>query len=184
MIINILGLDPSFRNWGCASGKYDTELERIIDIDEFVLIQTESMDKKTVRRNSDDLRCANEIFKQLVPVVNKANIVFCELPVGSQSSRAQTSYGICLGILGAIQKPMVQLTPIDIKKYVGGTKTTSKEQIIKWAHNKHPHANWLRNRSGELLNKNEHLADAIASIHAGIETDQFKQLINMFKCIG
>lgn len=182
MIINILGLDPSLRNFGCASGQYDTD-SKTININNFTLIQTENGDKKTVRQNSNDLRCASEIFKKLKPLVDQAQIVFCELPVGSQSSRAQTSYGVCLGILGAIQKPLIQLTPLDIKLYVGNKKTTTKDEVISWAYKRHPNANWFLNKSGEPINKNEHLADATASIYAGLETDQFRQLIDMFELV-
>jgi hypothetical protein len=52
--------------------------------------------------------------------------VFAELPVGSQSSRAQTSYGLCLGVLACIDKPIIQLTPNDIKMHIGGKKTPPK----------------------------------------------------------
>lgn len=43
---------------------------------------------------------------------------------------------------------------------------------------KHPKAPWLRRKqSGQdvLVNKNEHLADAVAAIHTGMQTDQFRR---------
>jgi hypothetical protein len=44
-----------------------------------------------------------------------------------------------------------------------------------------PNAPWLRAKGGkkQILNSNEHLADAVAIAHAGIKTDQFLQLMAM-----
>jgi hypothetical protein len=74
------------------------------------------------------------------------SLSFAELPVGSQSSRAQTSYGICLGVLACINKPLIQLTPTEIKQHVGGKKDTSKAEIIEWAVSQQPNAPWLKKK--------------------------------------
>lgn len=112
--------------------------------------------------------------------------MFCELPVGSQSSRAQTSYGVCIGVLACVDKPLIQVTPNEIKHYVGNKLTTSKEEIIQWAITKQPDAPWLRRKQAGkdvLVAKNEHLADAIASIYSGMQTDQFRQVRDVLKGI-
>ncbi|EBQ7137082.1 hypothetical protein AIY46_24595, partial [Salmonella enterica] len=78
-----------------------------------------------------------------------------------------------------VDKPLIQVTPNEIKHYVGNKLTTSKEEIIQWATQKQPNAPWLRRKqSGKevLVNKNEHLADAVASIYTGMQTDQFRQV--------
>lgn len=185
-VLKIVGLDPSMSNFGIAVGTVDLDTNTV-NIKRFELAETKAGgNKKTVRVNSDDLRRSSEIWKKAKPIVEDAHIVFCELPVGSQSSRAQTSYGICIGILACIEKPLIQLTPNEIKHYVGGRLSVSKEDIIDWAVGTHPDAPWLRHKvKGELklTSKNEHLADAVAAIHAGMETDQFKQLVSMMKAI-
>lgn len=51
---------------------------------------------------------------------------------------------------------------------------------------KHPKAPWLRRKqSGQdvLVNKNEHLADAVAAIHTGMQTDQFRQVRDVLKSL-
>ena len=184
--IPIIGLDPSMSNFGLSYGWYDLATDAIT-IDGFVLVETSKENKKTVRVNSDDLRRAGEIVKQIKPYIEKAALVFAELPVGSQSSRGQTNYGICLGILAAIEKPLIQVTPNDIKQLVGNKKTTSKQEVIDWVVERHPHAPWLTaKRKGEvvMLNKNEHLADSVAAIYAGLELDQFKQIATSLKAIN
>ncbi|UNH40953.1 hypothetical protein [Moellerella wisconsensis] len=179
-IIKVAGVDPSMSNFGIVFGEIDIETNKVISINRMELAQTSSGDtKKSVRVNSDDLRRASEIWKKAKPIIQQAQLVFCELPVGSQSSRAQTSYGICIGVLACIDKPLIQVTPIEIKQFVAGKKTTSKEEIIEWATSKHPEAPWItRKEKGEMkfANKNEHLADAVAAIYTGMETDQYRQI--------
>lgn len=182
-LIKVVGLDPSLSNFGISVGSLNIDTNDLV-IERFHLVETKSGDKKSIRVNSDDLRRASEIWKIVKPVVDEANLVFCELPVGSQSSRAQTSYGICIGVLACIQKPLIQMTPNEIKMFVGNRKDTTKEAIIQWAVEKQPNAPWLTKISkGQttLLGKNEHLADSVAAIYAGLETDQYKQAVSMMR---
>ena len=54
-------------------------------------------------------------------------------------------------------------------------------EMIDWAVQRHPEINWLTRTvhgTTELLNKNEHIADAVITIYAALKTDQFK-LINL-----
>ena len=182
-IIKFAGFDPSLRNFGVVTGSLNLDTSEITDV-KIQLIETQAGDKKTVRTNSDDLRRAGELWRGVKPIVDKVNIVFAELPVGSQSSRAQTSYGLCLGVLACIDKPIIQLTPNDIKMYVGGKKDTAKSVIIEWATRKHPDAGWfIKKVKGEvtMLNKNEHPADALAAVYAGLGTDQYSQAVAMMR---
>lgn len=185
-LIKIVGLDPSMSNFGIAAGTLDLDTNEV-KITRFELAETKAGGKKkTVRVNSDDLRRAGEIWAKAKPMIDEAHIVFAELPVGSQSSRAQTSYGICIGVLASIQKPLIQITPDEIKKYVGGKASVAKEDIIEWAIQEQPDAPWLRHKSkGEMVltGKNEHLADAVAAIYVGLDTDQFKQVVSVLKAI-
>ncbi|HFP9309390.1 TPA: hypothetical protein ACHOZC_003386 [Raoultella ornithinolytica] len=181
--IKFVSFDPALRNFGFVTGLLNIETLQVSEA-KVSLIETAASNKKSVRTNSDDLRRAQEIWKGIKPLVDSANIVFAELPVGSQSSRAQTSYGICIGILACTDKPIIQLTPNDIKQYIGGKKDTAKAEIIEWAVSKHPDAGWFTKKvKGEtsFVNKNEHPADALAAVYAGLETDQFKQAAEMMR---
>ncbi|PXB55648.1 hypothetical protein [Klebsiella pneumoniae] len=185
-VIKVVGVDPSMSNFGLAIGTLDLDTDKL-EIHGLELVETKAGGtKKTVRVNSDDLRRAKEIWRTARPIIEQAHMVFCELPVGSQSSRAQTSYGVCIGVLACVDKPLIQVTPNEIKHYVGNKLTTSKEEIIQWAVTKQPDAPWLRRKyAGKdvLVANNELLANAIASIYCRMQTDQFRQVRDVLKGI-
>lgn len=185
MKLPIVGLDPSMSNFGLAKGTYDLATGEV-EINELILTHTERGNSKQVRQNSDDLRRATEIVRASKDHIQNAAVVFAELPVGSQSSRGQTNYGVCLGILASIDKPLIQITPNQIKKFVGNKLTTSKQEVIDWATEKHPEAPWLKRKfKGEMVltSSNEHLADAVAAIHVGLQEDQFRQLVDSLRML-
>jgi Holliday junction resolvasome RuvABC endonuclease subunit len=113
-------------------------------------------------------------------------VVFAEVPVGSQSSRAMCSYGVCIGLLAglAARVPLIQVQPTEVKLAAVGTKTASKEEMIEWATGLYPQLPWFTTKRKGVTTfsaKNEHIADAIAAIYAGILTDEFKRMIAMWK---
>lgn len=177
--IQVVGIDPSLRNFGYANADLDIDTMKL-KIKGLVLVETQpGANKKTVRQNSDDIRSATEQSKGLRENTAGASIAFVEVPVGSQSARAMASYGICCGILGGITQPMIQLTPGEVKLAAVGDKNATKEQMIAWASTLYPDAPWLR-QGNRLIAKNEHLADAVASIHAGLLTADFQAVLRMF----
>jgi hypothetical protein len=79
------------------------------------------------------------------------------------------------------------VTPTEVKLAATGNKNASKQEMIDWAVEAHPEASWLRHkRKGvmELTAANEHLADALAAIYAGVLTDQFKQAMSIVTSIA
>lgn len=178
--LKVLGIDPALRNFGFAIATIDIDEDRIISVDDLVLTKTEDDAGKKVRRNSDDLRRARQLEAALwrLSDPNKVDIAFAEVPVGSQSARAMASYGICIGVLAACRCSMIEVTPTEVKLNAVGTKTATKNEMIDWAHRQFPDAPWLtRMQGGEkvLKNENEHLADAIGAINAGLQTEQWLQ---------
>lgn len=184
MKIAVVGIDPSLSNFGFAKASLDISTAEV-DIEDLFLSRPDKADKSTqkvVRKNSDDLRRAKALRHSLVEQTADRKLAFVECPVGSQSSRAMASYGICIGILASCSIPMIQVTPMEVKISTVGKKTASKAEMISWAMDKHPEAPWLlRSFKGKSIpmNSNEHLADAIAAIYAGIKTDQYHQLLGL-----
>lgn len=177
--INVVGVDPSLRNFGIVKAVLDVETMKIVSIKEMLLVESESNTKKqkTVRKNSDDLRRARLLHEGFVEACKDASFAFVEVPVGSQSARSMASYGICVGVLAACPVPLIQVTPAEVKLAMTGIKTATKEEMIEAAVAEFPGAPWLsRKLKGErvLLNDNEHLADAVGALKAGIKTDEFK----------
>jgi Holliday junction resolvasome RuvABC endonuclease subunit len=178
--IRVVGLDPSLRNWGVAYALLNIDT-LAIDVTAFRLVETKPNTKKQVRQNSADLECAQQLAVGQRLACVGASVAFCEVPVGSQSARAMASYGICVGVLGSCPIPLIQVTPTEVKLAAVGHREAAKEEMIEWGVNNYPDAPWIRDRNGKVLGKNEHLADAIAAIVAGIQTPEFRAVLGMLR---
>jgi len=181
--LRVVGCDPSLRNWGLAIGTYDMGTKKI-EIERLSLICPTLPKGKQVRQNSLDLESAVQHTQGTVAAAVGAHAIFVEVPVGSQTARAMASYGICVGVLGALRAGGIQffeVTPTEVKVATGNKKTASKTQMIEWAMRQHPEANWpTYKRCGEALLSEaqaEHMADAVATIYAGVNSNSFQQLL-------
>lgn len=181
-LATVLGIDPSLRNFGLVKAIIDLEKCVVVSIEKLRLVETESTNNKRVRKNSDDLERTRMIHKALHEELQGCVMTFVEVPVGSQSARAMMSYGACVGILASIQQPMVQLNPSEVKMAAVGDKNASKAEMIEWATAMYPNADWFPGqKKGTYGGKNEHLADAVAAIHAGLEHEDFKGYLAIMK---
>ena len=179
----VVGIDPSLRNWATVLGAYDLHT-KTLKILETQLTSTKKETNKRIRVNSSDLVTAEELYKSCLDLCSKAKVIFAEIPVGSQSARAMASYGVCIGVLGSLRGtgiPIQEVMPKEVKKAAVGSATATKKQMIDWAMSKHPEADWPKHGGKVTEGKAEHIADAIASIYAGIQTPVFKQLIHLHR---
>ncbi len=186
--LRVVGFDPSLRNWGIASGMYYPNEDGRLSIELLEVTQPVLPKGKQVRQNSLDLLAAAALAKAAFDSIITAAAVFVEVPVGSQSSRAMASYGICVGILGALRSggtPFFELSPEEVKKASVGIKTATKAQMIEWAVAKHPEANWptYKQHGEDVISeaKAEHMADAVATIYAGLSCQPFQQMLALIK---
>lgn len=166
-------MDPSLRNWGISTGTLDLETNQL-NVEQVSVIQPDPEKGKQVRKNSLDLAAAKQLSEEVMSAIKGAQAVFVEVPVGSQSARAMASYGICVGILGAIRAsgaPFFEVTPNEVKLASVGSKVASKDAMIQWATAQHPEASWPKAAS-----RAEHAADATAAIYAGIKTNEFQRV--------
>ena len=183
--LTLVGLDPSLRNWGIAIATYDLKTKQLT-IDDLSVTNPVLPTGKQVRQNSLDLEAALQLYTGAIVATKGAHAVFIEVPVGSQSARAMASYGICVGVLGALRAnavPFFEVTATEVKLAGPGIKTATKLEMINWAVAKHPEANWPRYKQGgkALISeaKAEHQADAVAAIYAGIRSNPFQQLLSI-----
>lgn len=175
-------MDPSLRNWGLASGTIDLTTSQV-EITRLALVQPKEETSKQVRKNSKDMEIAELLFSGVIASVKEADFVFVEVPVGSQSARAMASYGVCIGLLGAMRAsghPMIEVTPTEVKTVMTGNRNATKTDMIEAAYKKHPKANWPF-RNGVLVSKAEHMADAVGAIYAGLATPAFKHLLKLHR---
>lgn len=185
MKLHVCGLDPSLRNWGFSKGIYDTET-KTVNLYEVGVIQPNLPTGKQVRQNSLDLESAKQLCTGALDATKNAHAIFVEVPVGSQSARAMASYGICVGVLGALRAtgiPFFEVTPTEVKVAGPGYKNATKQEMIQWAMTKHPEANWpmFKQNGNSVVSaaKAEHMADATAAIHAGLSSNPFQQMMSL-----
>lgn len=181
MLLPVVGFDPSLNHWGIAEGKLDLTTGYLSNL---VLdtIEPEKKQGKQVRQNSVDIQRAEDLAAIVIPVAQRNKVVFVECPVGSQSAAAMKAYGIVVGVLGAIRAlgiPVIEVTALESKKIFTGDKNASKDRMIATAVGLYPEANFPIYRD-EIAKKAEHVADAIAAIHAGVQTPVFKNLMRLF----
>jgi hypothetical protein len=97
---------------------------------------------------------------------------------------------VAVGVLASCKLPLFEVMPLETKLGSVGSKTADKPEIIAWAAERYPQASWLRYEAdtrgkkphlrGDLHADNEHVADAIAIVHAGIRLPEFKQSLAFF----
>lgn len=185
--IRIAGLDGSKRNFGVAVMELDVDTLELSVVD-LVLIKTEKDKNKQVRKSSDNLKACQELAAGILSSTASCTAAFFEVPSGGQSADACMSFGMVIGLYGMIEPvlgiPTIEVSPSETKLAAVGTKTASKEEMIEWAMEKFPDAPWrTRKFKGEIVptNDNEHLADAVAIVYAGIKTPAFKTTIAMLR---
>jgi hypothetical protein len=195
--ILVAGLDPALANFGIARMHLDLDTLRL-SLERVRTISTEKLagKGKVVRQNSDDLRRARELHEAFHEELQGCKIAFGEIPSGAQHARSALGFGVALGVLASCPIPIIEVMPVETKLASAGSKTAEKGDIISWAAATYPQIGWrtyhkdvivkgkLKRKAGDLHEDNEHDADATAAVHAGIQTQQFKQLLALWKSAG
>ena len=181
-MIKVLGIDMAFSNVGLVLANVDlTDPDApVINVEDMCLVHTESLKKRPrgLSKASDDLRRARESLQAIHTKIASwgPQVVIAEVPFGSQSARAAWGLGIAVGILASLEG-LVEVSPREVKAATGEPHA-DKDYMIEWAMEKHPEAPWAwRKYKGTLISvssTNEHLADALAAIYAGLKTKDFK----------
>lgn len=186
--MNILGVDGSLRNFGFAVFKYDSASSTLDGLVTLKLSQTEASKDKKLNKSTDDFNRFGWQFNYLTSVIHDYDIktAIVEIPAGARDARAAFAFGGTTALystLPVLGVNVITVLPKLVKKKSIGIAHADKEDIINWAYNLYPEADWLKSKrknamnirdsSGLYLkNENEHLADAIAIVHAGL--DQIK----------
>jgi Holliday junction resolvasome RuvABC endonuclease subunit len=181
MKIPVVGFDPSLTHWGIAEAQLDLTTGFLEEL-KLTLVEPDRIKSKQVRQNSMDLHEAEQLAARAITAARAAKAVFVEVPVGSQSARAMASYGVCVGILGTLRAEGIQLievNPTEVKLGFTGSKNATKKDMIARAVTLYPQANFPQQR-GRITDKAEHVADAIAVIHAGVNTPLFQSLMKLY----
>lgn len=184
-IVRVAGLDGSLRNFGGAIMSFDTDDPKgTLKVENLFLAKTTNSKNKQVRASSDNLARAQSIREVVHPALEGCAAVFVEVPSGGQSYAAVLGFGIVIGLYASLPIDPIEVSPSETKLAAVGTKSASKEEIIDWAVEKFPDAEWLlTKRKGQMvpIKDNEHLADSVAIVHAGIDTPSFKNTLKLMQ---
>lgn len=174
-IVTVMGIDPSLRNTGIAIAKINTENGGVCGIVNLILARTQP-GPKSQRKSSADFEAATVISSTIRNAIQEfqPKVVFAEIPSGTQSARASFCLGITLGIMATMLPKPIEVTPQQTKLQSVGIRTATKGEMIEWATLAYPDAPWLRTGTGRIMSANEHLADAIGVIHAGLVTPEWE----------
>lgn len=188
MKIRVVGMDPSTSHWGCCRATIDVDTLEVA-VEDFMLYNTESESKKGVMKQSDDLRRAKVVREGMIAACAGVSIVMAEIPFCNPGGYASANFnsGLVTGVLSSLELPLIQVFPLDVKIALSGHKSACKEEQIENGMKKHPDAPWLmRTLRGKRVptKANEHLADALGSVYAGIKTEQFKQILSVYRALA
>lgn len=178
MIIEAIAIDMAFANMGLARVRIAIESSKLVvhGVD-LALVSTEREAHKVVRKSSDDLRRAQTLHVNLKRYSAGAQIAFAEVPSGSQSASAARALGIAVGVLASCPVPIIEVSPMEVKRLFDpkGKRKVPKTEIIAWAIKEWPNLPWIKH-AGKITLANEHLADAMAVVMAGIATPEFQRM--------
>ena len=158
------------RAWGISLMSYNSTTGLVLKSVDVVNTIKEKQSKLSVALQ--DLEACKILIEGINNNINNIDIIVIELPIGSQSSAAMKSYGICIALSAYASQLGIKtlyVSPFDVKKVVGKTNTT-KHAIIDWVNNKHP------NILSKQIYKSNHEADATVAVYAAL--NQIKEIYN------
>ena len=179
--MRFISIDSSLANTGIAFGEIkEVNNKKEVLVTKILLHTTEKGKNKQVRASSDAIIRGRSTHKAVQAAIDKWNpmFIFAETPSGSQSSAGMKSYGMTCQLIGSLDPKPVEVTPTEVKVASVGKKTASKAEMIEWAKSLYPDLGWFYYQ-GKLQAKNEHMADAIAIVYAGMETDDFTRVYDV-----
>lgn len=183
MMIKYMSLDPSLTNTAVVYGELDTSTDTLYPKN-YKLINTVKTKLKTIRASSDLVRRCRTINEELQKLIDeyKPDVVFVETPSGSQNYSGAISYAVSCYLIGTINPPPIEVTPLEVKMASVGKGTASKKDVMNYCLKKFPDFPYELKKDGSMVEaKMEHVCDSIASSVAGVKSKQYSQLKNFFK---
>ena len=175
-----VAIDPSLSNTCLTVFEFGGDLGVDLTVIDSITITTQKNQNKKVRASSDLIERCVDLYKGSKQFIDRYNpqIIFAETPSGSQSASGMKNYGVSCFLLASLSQRCIEVTPQEVKMASVGRKNASKKDMIEWAYEQHPEAPWIIRNDFPLM-KQEHMADSIAVIHAGLRTKEFDWLSNV-----
>lgn len=180
----VMGLDGSLANFGIAVALVSGDGKEVMSVEHLIISKTTPAPKKAkVKRADDDFARFKQHWQNVTGVAKeyKVETMYAEIPSGAQDARASFAFGGVTAMLAglSIDYDVTTVTPAQVKIAATGDKHADKEEMIgamyglfpdaPWLISKKPNAMSIVTKDGYLTNANEHLADSVGVILAGIE---------------
>lgn len=180
----LIGIDPAMRNIGLACMKEDSKggLEPVYIATVTTQMHDEYLANLKIKKRF--VEACTGLERELLSLCASLGVndlskvkLFIELPIGSKDANAAYSlaFSSCLAayleLIGFNNQDVVLAR--DVKYFsTKGNKLAEKREIIESLFKEYPQFNWQLNKQGEPLMKNEHKADAIGAILAGLAKEK------------
>lgn len=192
-VFRILGIDPGLRSTGIAVAEIDLvqrAIGRVLAVD---TLRTVRGKEKAVRKTSDDLNRALAQSARLAEITKGYGIsaVAIEMATRTPYNAPNFSFGVMVGIVASLNRPIIQVLPHEVKIAATGDKNATKKEMIAWALEKtrrhkidwptssRPNYLALSFAGKHVALDAEHPADALATIEAALQTQQFALAISL-----
>ncbi|RYF46803.1 MAG: hypothetical protein EOO38_13390 [Cytophagaceae bacterium] len=192
-LLRMLGLDPGLTNTGFAVADVDMDQRKIKRVIDLGLLKTERNILLSVRRTSDDLRRAQEIYQALHRIASdlKVDVIAVEMVTTTPYRRPNISFGVMIGVVAGLQLPVFEVLPYEAKAAAVGKRDATKKDMVHWALKTcGEHVTWptsaksnkwgLMHDGSFVTLQAEHQADALAMIHGALHTEQFRLSAALF----
>ena len=192
----VLGIDPGLALTGFAVAEVNVITRAIAKVREVGVLKTEKNHHRTVRKTSDDLARAQLQANRLRELIEKhrIDVIACEMATTTPYTLPTFSFGVMIGIVAALAKPVIEVLPGEVKIAAAGSRNATKQDIIRWAVQMtgRQKLDWptstrrnqlsLLYRGASITLAAEHPADALAAIQAALATEQFRLAVAMRRC--
>lgn len=180
----ILGIDPGLAYNGFAVAEVNSERRSVGRVLTLGVRKTTRSKLKTVRATSDDLRRAQEHADHLIHLVKtyRVNAIAMEVTTMTHYKYPTLSFGIMAGVVAALQRPIIEVLPWEIKRVGGSTKRdviawalkqTVRQKNLPWPTSSKLNSMGLTYCGKNVMQDAEHAADALAAIQAALLTHHF-----------
>lgn len=188
IVVNVMALDSGLANTGLVVAGIDRQGNIVILHAECLCTEREAKARRIyvtddyVRRVTDIARAINANLKKYKPV-----LIVAELPVsGGKSASAHFGMGVAVTLAATIAElsgvPMRNYCWDDGKFKMTGRKSAGKDDVQTAVLAKYPvlkteKYDFINKRTQKPTGKFEHVADAIAVLECGVDSDVIKALI-------
>lgn len=184
----VLGVDPGLALTGFAVAEISIATGAIAKVREIGIHKTEKSKHRTIRKTSDDLARARLQADRLRALIDRhrIDVIACEMATTTPYTLPTFSFGVMIGIVAALARPVIEVLPQEVKIAAAGNRNATKQDVIRWAVKMtgREKLDWptssrknqlgLLYRGASVTLAAEHPADALAAIQAAVSTEQFR----------